>query len=76
MTTNRPQFTLEQYATLGALVARWTHDASNRFHIHVTPEIGRGRTPPTMLCRITDTSGDGGAVTLTHGIEPDGYCHT
>lgn len=65
-------FTEAQYASLGKLVRRWAVPG-NAYRFEVQSEFGsRG---DTMLCTVSDTSGDG-TIRITHGIEADGYIHT
>lgn len=73
MNNDNKGWTAKQYEVLGRLVARWAHDPSNRYSFYVTPELG---APATLLCRVTDPTSDGEPMTLVHGIEPDGHCHT
>jgi hypothetical protein len=66
-------FTDAQNESLGKLVRRWARPG-NRYRFEVQAEFGsRGET---MLCTVTDESGDMGCVSIVHGIESDGYIHT
>ena len=65
-------FTTEQYESLGRLVRRWAQPG-NRYTFVVQSEIASKGA--TMLCTVADTSGEH-PLTIVHGIEADGYCHT
>lgn len=71
MTTDR-DFTDAQYEALGKLVRRWARPG-NRYRFEVQSEFGSHGD--TMLCTVTDVSGDG-PIAIVHGIEADGYIHT